>query len=84
MTTKKLRCMVCGRVFHDGQGVRIVVGGKELYFHSKTCALKFFKSMILYLDQKDLEKAVSATVKEFENRLKEVEERSRKRIEDML
>ncbi|MDK6028039.1 hypothetical protein QPL79_01495 [Ignisphaera sp. 4213-co] len=81
MPTKKIRCVTCGRIFYEGQGVRITAGGKELHFHSKACALKFFKTMILYLDNKDLEKAVSATLQEFENRFKELEEKSKKRIE---
>lgn len=75
--------MSCGRSFYEGQGIRLVVGGRELYFHSKSCALKFFKNLILYLDQKDLEKAVSAAIQEFENRLKELEEKSKKRIETL-
>ncbi len=52
-------------------------------FHSKTCALKFVRSLLLYLDQKDLENAVKLAVKEFEERLKELEEVRRKRIENL-
>jgi hypothetical protein len=37
--------------------------------------------MVLYLDQKDLEKAVVSTLKEFEQRIKELEEKSKKHIE---
>ncbi|MCC6045263.1 MAG: hypothetical protein LM572_00575 [Ignisphaera sp.] len=81
MPTKRIKCIVCNRTFFEGQGVKLVLGGKELYFHSKSCALKFVKSMVLYLDQKDLEKAVTSTLKEFEQRLQELEERSKKRIE---
>ena len=75
--------MVCGRVFYEGQGVKISAGGRELVFHSKTCALKFVRSLLLYLDQKDLENAVKLAVKEFEERLKELEEARRKRIENL-
>ncbi len=75
--------MVCGRVFYEGQGVKISAGGRELVFHSKTCALKFIRSLLLYLDQKDLENAVKLAVKEFEERLKELEEARKKRIENL-
>jgi len=83
MASKKLKCMVCGRVFYEGQGIKISIAGKDLYFHSKSCALKFFKSLILYIDQKELERAVKATISEYEERLKELEEKSQKRIETL-
>ncbi len=81
MASRKLRCIVCGRVFYEGQGVKIVAGGHELVFHSKSCALKFLRSLLLYIDQKELERAVKNALKEFEERLKELEEASKKRIE---
>jgi len=81
MASRKLRCVVCGRVFYEGQGINISIAGKDLHFHSKSCALKFFKSLILYIDQKELERAVKAAISEYEERLKELEEKSRKKIE---
>jgi hypothetical protein len=81
MVSRKLRCVVCGRVFYEGQGIKISIAGKDLHFHSKSCALKFFKSLILYIDQKELERAVKATISEYEERLKELEEKSQKKIE---
>ncbi len=83
LPTKSIRCIVCNRIFFEGQGIKLVLGGRELHFHSKSCALKFFKNMVLYLDQKDLEKAVASTVKEFEQRIKELEEKSKKNIESI-
>lgn len=80
---RKLRCLVCGRVFYEGQGVKISAGGMQLVFHSKSCAIKFVRSMLLYLDPKDLENAVKLAVKEFEERLKELEELRKKRIESL-
>jgi hypothetical protein len=81
MASRKLRCLVCGRVFYEGQGIKISIAGKDLHFHSKSCALKFFKSLILYIDQKELERAVKAAISEYEERLKELEEKSQKKIE---
>jgi len=80
VASKKLKCIVCGRVFYEGQGVKLNLAGRELVFHSKTCALKFIRSLVLYLDQKDLENAVKQTIKEFEERLRELEELRKKRI----
>lgn len=79
--TRKYECIVCGRIFYEGQGVKVGLGGKEISFHSKTCALKFFKSLVLYLDQKALEQAVKLTIKEFEERQREFKERTKKNIE---
>lgn len=81
--SKKIECMVCGRIFYEGQGVRISVGGQDLVFHSKSCTIKFFRSLVLYLDQKNLEDAVKMVVKEFGDRLNEVRERRRKKIESV-
>jgi len=80
---RKLRCIVCGRVFYEGQGVKIVAAGHELNFHSKTCAIKFIKTLLLYIDEKELDKAVKTAVKEFEERLRELEESRRKKIESI-
>lgn len=78
--TKKYECLVCGRIFYEGQGIRISFGGRDVSFHSKTCALKFFRNLILYLDQKALEQAVKLTIKEFEERQREFKERTQKNI----
>lgn len=75
--------MVCGRIFHEGQGIKLNLAGKEVYFHTKRCALRFFKSLILYLDQKALEQAVKHTVKEYEERLRDLKEKSKKDIEKL-
>ena len=83
MASRKLRCVVCGRVFYEGQGVKLSFGGVEVAFHSKSCALKFIKTMMLYIDGKELEKAARATLREFEERLRELEEASRKKIEEL-
>ncbi|MEM0152743.1 MAG: hypothetical protein QXJ56_04990 [Ignisphaera sp.] len=81
MGDKKFTCPICSRVFYEGQGIRITIGGQELTFHSKSCAIKFFKSLILYLDQKTLESAVKMTIKEFEERMNDVKEKRKKKLE---
>jgi hypothetical protein len=79
--SRKYECLVCGRVFPEGQGIKLNLAGREVYFHSKRCALKFFKSLVLYIDQKVLEQAVKSTVKEYEEKLKEIHEKTRKSLE---
>ncbi len=80
---KVYECIVCGRIFHEGQGIRLSLAGKEVNFHSKSCAIKFLKSLILYLDQKDLENAAKLTIKEFEEKAKEIRERTKKKLEKL-
>lgn len=80
MASRKLRCPVCGRVFYEGQGVRLNIAGREIVFHSKTCALKFVRSLLLYIDQKELEKALRMALREFEEKLRELEEMRSKKI----
>jgi len=46
MPKERLTCIVCGRKFPRGQGVVIIIGGKEYTFHSKTCALKFVRRLL--------------------------------------
>ena len=83
MAARKLRCPVCGRVFYEGQGVKLSVGGREAVFHSKSCAIKFVRTMLLYLDQKAAGQAFVTALKEFEEKLRELEEaRSKKIVEE--
>lgn len=79
--SKKYECLVCGRIFPEGQGIKLSLAGKDVYFHSKRCALKFFKSLILYIDQKILEQAIRLAIREFEERLREVHEKTKKSLE---
>jgi len=60
-------CLVCGRRFPEGQGIVLNIGGKRLYFHSKRCAYKFFRSLIDKVDTSSLTKPLNETIKEFLN-----------------
>jgi large subunit ribosomal protein L24e len=66
MIAKKYTCIVCGRVFPEGQGIVIRRAGVELAFHSKACLAKFFKLFIEKLDEREFKRAAIATIKEFE------------------
>ena len=63
---KRYRCIVCGRVFPEGQGIVIERGGLTLAFHSKACAVKFFKLMVETMDEGEFKKVARSLMKEFE------------------
>jgi len=39
----KRKCIVCGKIFPDGQGIVLVRETLVLEFHSRRCMVKFFK-----------------------------------------
>ena len=39
----KRKCIVCGKVFPDGQGIVLVRENLVLEFHSRRCMVRFFK-----------------------------------------
>ena len=78
--TEKYKCIVCGRKFPKGQGIVLVVGGKEYPFHSKTCAVKFFRRLIEEIDQHIIVDAFERVRKAFEEELREKASRTAKRI----
>jgi large subunit ribosomal protein L24e len=66
MPAKKYTCIVCGRVFPEGQGIVIRRAGVELAFHSKACLAKFFRLFVEKLDEREFKRAAVETVREFE------------------
>jgi hypothetical protein len=42
----KLECIVCGRKFPEGQGIKLTMKGEDYYFHSKACAYTFLKEAV--------------------------------------
>jgi len=80
MSKRKLICPICGRVFHEGQGVTIDFAGRPLIFHSKTCALKFIRLMITYIEPTTLRKAVDDTLKELNERLETIRKMKEKKL----
>ncbi|MET1102271.1 MAG: hypothetical protein ABWW69_07345 [Pyrodictiaceae archaeon] len=63
-------CIVCGRVFPEGQGIIIKRAGIELAFHSKTCLTKFFKRFVEVVDESEFKRVVREVRREFEEALK--------------
>jgi large subunit ribosomal protein L24e len=80
MGRRRLRCLVCGRVFPEGQGVVLELGGVRLEFHSKKCALVFLRSLLEHIEPDVLRRAVNETMREYREKLELLEERRRKVI----
>ncbi|HEW64367.1 MAG TPA: hypothetical protein ENO39_04865 [Fervidicoccus fontis] len=75
---EKYECVVCGKVFYEGQGIRIKREGLQLDFHSSRCAALFFKRLI---EESPSAECVSETAKKLIDEFKELrEKRSKKHI----
>ena len=75
-----LECIVCGRKFYRAQGVRLNAAGIELAFHSKSCALKFVRSLLEHLESDILKKGINETISEFREARKKLEKSRAKTI----
>lgn len=81
MVDDKLTCIVCGRTFYKGQGVEIVFSrGKSVFFHSKSCALKFVKVLLERLEPSVLERSYKIVLEEFEKLLEEKRKAYKKKL----
>ncbi len=80
LMAEKLECIVCGRKFPRGQGITLVIGGKEYAFHSKRCALKFLRRVLEEIDEGILTKVFNNVAKEFAEELEELRKRKAKKI----
>jgi len=74
------RCLVCGRYFHEGQGIVLNYYGYTLEFHSSRCAARFLRRLLEELDPSCGRSAVARLVDEYRRALKVMDERSAKRI----
>jgi hypothetical protein len=71
----KYRCVVCGRVFPEGQGIILRVNDDVIPLHSSKCATKFLRSVVERLEPSVARGIIKDVKKEFhellEKRLKE-------------
>mgnify|MGYP000389059615 CR=1 FL=1 len=77
---KMLECIVCGRRFPEGQGIKIDVGDRVLVFHSKSCTLKFMRILLERLPREELKKAIRETLEEYDRIKKERKSATSKKI----
>lgn len=75
---RRFKCVTCGRLFPEGQGVILGRGGLILTFHSSRCAYKFFKLLVDRLDERCFIEASRGLVEELEKLLES--RRAKKRI----
>ncbi len=76
----KYECIVCGKKFPKGQGVLISLYNVELAFHSKSCALKFFKALFSKVEYDLIRNYIEETVNEFREKIAEERKRKAKKI----
>jgi len=71
----KYQCIVCGRVFPEGQGVILRVDDDIIPLHSSKCAMKFLRNVIERLEPSIVRGVIKDVKREFhellEKRLKE-------------
>jgi hypothetical protein len=71
----KYRCVVCGRVFPEGQGIILRVDDDVIPLHSSKCATKFLRGVVERLEPSVARGIIKDVKKEFhellEKRLKE-------------
>ncbi|UXD21541.1 hypothetical protein IPA_05240 [Ignicoccus pacificus DSM 13166] len=77
---EKMKCMYCGRTFFKGQGVIIKISDETFYFHSKKCALEFFKRLMERIPPEVSLPAAKSLQRELEEVIKKKEEASKKKF----
>ncbi len=64
------RCSVCGKVFPEGQGIVMKFRDRDLFFHKRTCAVRFLRELIPLL-QKDCSSPVERVLESFSKAIEE-------------
>ncbi|BFH74351.1 hypothetical protein SJAV_22950 [Sulfurisphaera javensis] len=73
-------CIVCGRMFPEGQGIKLSIQGNEYYFHSKDCAYKFLREVILTADSDCISSVIKDIKRKYDDLTKKKKEASKKVI----
>jgi len=76
----RYNCVVCGKVFPEGQGILIKVDDLVVPLHSKRCAVKFLMKVIDELDPNKSKELLKRVKELFEEELKEGVKRRSKKI----
>jgi large subunit ribosomal protein L24e len=77
---RRFKCVVCGRLFPEGQGVFIGRGGLTLTFHSSRCAYKFLKLLFERADERCVLDTARGLALELERVVELREARVQKRV----
>ena len=63
--SRRYECVVCGRMFPEGQGIVITRAGVTLAFHSKACLAKFFRLFVERLPEKEFKRVAKELLEEY-------------------
>lgn len=77
---RKYVCNVCGRTFPEGQGILLEIHGNKLYFHSKACAYKFLREVVLESDSNCIDSSVKKIKKKFDEIIELIGKKAEKKI----
>ena len=77
---RRHRCIICGRVFPEGQGIVIEYDGITLSFHSSRCASKFLRQLLERVPPDVLKGYIKRLVEENLEALKTLREKKAKKI----
>jgi len=80
LTRVKYKCLICGRVFPEGQGFVIKYGDVNITLHSSRCAAKFLKRLLENAPREDLGKHVKKLCDELVEELEKKEKLKAKKI----
>lgn len=78
--SRRFKCIMCGRLFPEGQGVLISRGGLTLTFHSGRCAYRFLKLLFERADERCVLDAARSLASELEKVLELRKAKVQKRI----
>jgi hypothetical protein len=73
-------CLTCGRPFPRGQGVTLSVSGKNLEFHSKSCAYSFMRELLYSLKEDCLTLPLREVLAKYEEKLEQSKKKAEKKI----
>lgn len=76
----KHKCLVCGRVFPDGQGVILRLGNELLEFHSTRCFSKFARRLLERVPADEVRGYIKKLREEYEELLAQRSKLKSKRI----
>lgn len=74
------KCLVCGRVFPEGQGIILHLGDEILEFHSAKCFSKFAKALLERIPLDGIKGYIKKTREEYEDLLLEKSKLKSKKI----
>lgn len=76
----KYKCIVCGRVFPQGQGILLKLGNEVLEFHSSKCFSKFAKTLLERIPFDEIKGYVRKVREEYEELVAEKQKLKVKKI----